>query len=63
VSRGPTTFRQRDVAAAIRAARQAGIEVARIKILRDGTIEIVSGKPEAEKEPAAEINEWDQKVI
>jgi hypothetical protein len=59
MSRGPTTFRQRDVAAAIRAARRAGIEVARIKIERDGTITIISGKPEEPDTTGAEVNEWD----
>jgi len=42
MSRGPQNFRQRDVAAAIKAARQAGIEVARVKIEKDGTITIIT---------------------
>ena len=57
MSRGPATFKQRDIAAAIRAARQAGIEVARIKIEKDGTITIIFGTPAAELLPA---NEWDE---
>lgn len=43
MSRGPTTFRQRDVAAAIRAARLAGLEIGQVKIEKDGTITIVAG--------------------
>ena len=42
MSRGPQTFRQRDVAAAIRAAKQAGIELARIEIDKDGRIVLVA---------------------
>jgi hypothetical protein len=35
MSRGPATFKQRDLAAAIRAAVQAGQQVDRIEIRRD----------------------------
>jgi hypothetical protein len=41
MSRGPSTFRQRDVAAAIKAARDAGVEVARVEVDKDGKIIIV----------------------
>jgi imidazolonepropionase-like amidohydrolase len=57
LSRGPTTFRQRDVAAAIKAARQAGIVVGRIEVDKAGKIVIVAGKPEEPDKP--EVNEWD----
>jgi hypothetical protein len=36
------TFRQRDVAAAIRAARQAGLNVTKVKISPAGEIEIIT---------------------
>jgi len=58
MARGPQTFRQRDVAAAIKAARQAGIEIARVKIEKDGTITVVSGAAPAAALPPA--NEWDE---
>lgn len=35
------------------------MEVARVRIERDGTITIISGKPE-EPGKAAEVNEWDE---
>lgn len=57
MSRAPSTFKQRDVAAAIRAARQAGIEVARIEVTKDGKIVIISG---AAVEPPPPGNEWDE---
>jgi hypothetical protein len=60
MSRGPATFRQRDVAAAIRAAKAAGCQVARVEIGKDGKIIIVTGKPE--KLVVDERNEWDQSV-
>lgn len=38
------TFRQRDLKAALKAARDAGISVARIKVTADG-VEITAGDP------------------
>jgi hypothetical protein len=38
------TFRQRDLKAALKAARDAGIPVARIKVTADG-VEITAGDP------------------
>ena len=57
MSRGPQTFRQRDVSAAIRAAKTAGLEVARVEVGKDGKIVIVTtnGVP-VEPVPG---NEWD----
>ena len=42
MSRGPQSFKQRDVAAAIKAARAAGLEVQRVEVDRDGKIVIVT---------------------
>ena len=39
-TRKPQIFKQRDVTRAVKAAKAAGIEVARVKITKDGTIEI-----------------------
>jgi hypothetical protein len=58
MSRSPTTFRQRDVAAAIRAAKQAGIEVARIEIDQNGRIVLVAKGGDGDPAPALS-NEWD----
>lgn len=55
MARGPSSFKQRDVAAAIRAARQAGLEVAQVIVGRDGTIRVVTTKGAA----ATPANEWD----
>ena len=46
MSRRPSTFRQRDVAAAIKAAKAAGCEVARIKVDKDGAITITTTNAE-----------------
>jgi hypothetical protein len=61
MSRGPTTFRQRDVAAAIRAAKAAGCTIVRVEIGRDGKVILVLANAET---PPAETasnsgNEWD----
>jgi hypothetical protein len=57
MARGPLTFRQRDVVAAIKAVRLAGVEVGRIEIGKDGKIVVVTS---AEAEPQRErTNEWD----
>lgn len=49
MARTPATFKQTDLVRALIAARKAGIEVARIKIGKDGSIEIDTGKAEPEK--------------
>lgn len=61
-TRGPAHFRQRDVAAAIRAVRKAGETPARVEI-EDGKIVVIIGGSE---ETAAlvgdlkrEIDEWE----
>jgi hypothetical protein len=55
MARGPCTFKQQDITRALIAAKKAGIEVRRIKIDKDGTIEIDTGKAEPEK-----INDLDK---
>jgi hypothetical protein len=45
MTRASATFRQRDVTAAIRAARAAGVELARIEVTKDGTIRMTIGTP------------------
>lgn len=58
MSRGPTTFKQRDVKAAIKAAFDAGASMARVEI--DGRLVIVATKP---GQPARKDGDgWDQAI-
>jgi hypothetical protein len=58
MSRGPTTFRQRDLAAALRACAAAGREVVRVEVGKDGLIRLILvGKEGSAEEPYS--NEWD----
>ena len=56
------TFRQRDVAAAIRAIEQTGNKVARVEIGSDGRIivELASAVGNNEQTPAPESNPWNE---
>jgi hypothetical protein len=58
VSRAPATFRQSDLTRAIKGARAAGIDVARIEIGNDGKIVILPTQPGMALEIAQ--NEWDE---
>ena len=60
MARGPLTFKQLDLTRAIKAARAAGLEIARLRVNRDGDIIVEIGKP---REPTAEKNEWDDAEI
>jgi hypothetical protein len=57
MSRGAQTFRQTDVAKAIKATVSAGLSVRRVEIDRDGKIVVVIGVPDVEA--ANDNNEWD----
>jgi hypothetical protein len=60
MTRGPCTFRQKDVTRALRATVAAGIEVRRIEIDKDGKIIVVAGKlPESPRDGGDQRNEWD----
>lgn len=48
MSRGPSTFKQRDVTAAVRAVVAAGVEIARVEIGQDGRIVVVTSKAAAQ---------------
>jgi hypothetical protein len=61
MSRGPATFRQRDLTAAVKAVLAAGCEVARVEIDKDGKIVVVTRKPETPVTDT-EINEWDVSI-
>ncbi len=56
--RAPCIFRQRDVTRAIRGARAAGVEVARIELDKEGRIVIVPAQAATTSE--AKRNEWDE---
>jgi hypothetical protein len=66
MSRSPSTFRQADLTRAIKAARNAGVEVARAEIAADGKIIIVIGETGAssadiELTPDDELERWRKK--
>jgi hypothetical protein len=54
--RGPSLFKQRDITAAIRAAKAAGADNCVVEIARDGTIRVIVSNAEA----VAERNPWDE---
>jgi hypothetical protein len=58
MARAPAIFRQADVTRAFRAAKAAGVRVARVEIDREGKIVIVTAD-ELEGERREE-NEWDR---
>jgi hypothetical protein len=57
MSKGAHTFRQSDLAKALKAATQAGLSVARFEIDRDGKIIVIAGQPA--QDGLSEPNEWD----
>lgn len=57
--RGVCLFRQTDLKRALKGARAAGMEIARVEINKDGVIVMVPGKPEEPTDASAEENEWD----
>jgi hypothetical protein len=60
MARGETTFRQRDLKAALKAAEQSGAKVARVEVRRDGTIVVIMGEPSPATVPDNGIgtDEW-----
>jgi hypothetical protein len=60
VPRVRCTFRQRDLTRALRGAKAAGVDVAEVRVTKDGTIVIV---PAQALTAAAEANEWDEVVL
>ena len=62
MSRSPSTFRQRDVTAAVKAVIAAGYDVARVDVDKDGKIVVHTGKPKLEQDSRAGENEWDDQT-
>lgn len=61
MARGPCTFRQRDVTAAVKAVVAAGCEPARAEIDPvTGKIVVVIGKPKEISDEGRGGNEWDR---
>jgi imidazolonepropionase-like amidohydrolase len=58
MSRAAQAFKQTDVTKAIRAAKNAGMEVGRFEIGRDGKIVVIAGKPLAQGSAADGENPW-----
>jgi hypothetical protein len=56
---GPCTFKEVDLIRALRAAKKAGVDVARAEVNRDGTIVLVLNGS-GEKLLNTERNEWDE---
>jgi hypothetical protein len=59
MARGPLTFRQQDLVRALKGAKAAGIEVARVEIDKAGKIIMVTGKASTDLPPDSE-NPWDE---
>ena len=60
MSRGPQTFRQRDLTRAVKAVVAAGVDVLRVEVDKAGRIIVVTGKPDENRTPKGEANEWDR---
>jgi hypothetical protein len=58
VPRGPCTFRQRDVTAAVKAVEKAGCAVGRVEVHNDGKIVVVPTIAGAEHKPETELDKW-----
>jgi hypothetical protein len=60
MSRAPSTFKQRDLTKAIKAAVAAGVDIARVRveITKAGSM-IISTAPEQQPAENREANEWD----
>ena len=50
--------RQRDVAAAVKGAVAAGVEIARIEVDREGRIVIIAGKPTESAAETSALDAW-----
>lgn len=56
--RGACTFRQRDLMAAIKSARDAGLSLARVEVGRDGRIILIPGDPPSGEHVTDPADDW-----
>ncbi len=59
MSRGTQRFRQRDLTRAVKAVVAAGVDVLRVEVDKAGRIIVVTSKPDENRTPEGEANEWD----
>jgi len=57
--RTPSHFRQCDVERAVKAARNAGMEVGGVEIAKDGTIRVMVKVDSADQSPTRDQSSWD----
>ena len=63
MSRGTQLFKQSDLTRALKAAKAAGVEVARIEIAKDGTIAIDIGEMPVDTKPTkGSADDWDEAI-
>jgi len=60
MSRGPAKFKQADLTRAVKAARAAGLDVARTEIMPDGTIRLIH-QAEVTSVVESPFDEWKAK--
>jgi len=60
VTRRPSTFRQTDVARAVKAAQTAGLTVGTVEVTSDGTIRVIAASA-SELTPANSFDQWKSK--
>jgi hypothetical protein len=51
MARGPLTFRQRDLVRAIKSAKAAGLQVAKVEVDKTGKITIITDKSDPPTDP------------
>ena len=60
MTRRPSTFRQTDVARAVKAAQTAGLIVGTVEVTSDGTIRVITANA-LELSPANPFDQWKSK--
>ena len=60
MTRRPSTFRQTDVARAVKAAQAAGLTVGTVEVTADGTIRVITATA-PELTPANSFDQWKAK--
>jgi hypothetical protein len=58
---GSCTFKEVDLVRALKAAKKAGVDVARAEVTREGRIVLVLNR-DGEAQPNSERNEWDEEA-